>query len=134
MERLVSVNGSPAGEPEEDDPLPVTGDGGWGSDLEPGADVEPAAAASPGSGTMGVRIPQQLNDQGPCLYLGPAGQRCERPALAGGFCARHMPGAKIIKRVSAPSRILAAIAAILGILWPYLADVVREIMRLIHAH
>jgi hypothetical protein len=134
MERLVSVNGSPAGEPEDGDSWPTTGEGGWGSDLEPGADVEPAAAASPGSGTMGVRIPQQLNDQGPCLYLGPAGQRCERPALAGGFCARHMPGAKIIKRVSAPSRILAAIAAILGILWPYLADVVREIMRLIHAH
>lgn len=134
MERLVSVNGSPAGGPEEDDRLPAPGEGGWGSDLDPGADVEPSAGASPGSGALGVRIPQQLNDQGPCLYFGPAGQRCERPALTGGFCARHMPGARIIKRVSAPSRILAAIAAILGILWPYLADLVREIMRLIHAH
>ncbi|MGH9701288.1 MAG: hypothetical protein ACRD5R_18440 [Candidatus Acidiferrales bacterium] len=134
MERLVSVNGYPAGGPEEDDPRPAPVEGGWGSDLEPGADVEPAAAASSGSGTMGFHIPQQLNDQGPCLYFGPAGQRCERPALAGGFCSRHMPGAKVIKRISSPSRILAAIGAILGILWPYLADVVREIMRLMHSH
>ena len=118
MERLVSVNGSLAAGPEEDDPRPEPSEGGWGSDLEPGADVEPAATAAPRNGTMGVRIPQQLNNQGPCLYFGPAGQRCERPALAGGFCSRHMPGAKVIKRVSAPSRILAAIAAILGILWP----------------
>src|SRR5271157_6011556 len=31
------------------------------------------------------------NDQGPCLYFGPQGQRCSRPAIANGFCARHKP-------------------------------------------
>jgi len=30
-------------------------------------------------------------DQGPCLYFGPQGQRCDRPAIANGFCARHLP-------------------------------------------
>src|SRR5271155_4700638 len=32
------------------------------------------------------------SSQGPCLYFGPQGQRCARPALEGGFCAQHGPG------------------------------------------
>src|ERR1700722_19271843 len=30
-------------------------------------------------------------DLGPCLYLGPAGQRCDRRAARDGFCSRHQP-------------------------------------------
>jgi hypothetical protein len=30
--------------------------------------------------------------------------------------------------------VLAAVAAIIGILWPYVDDVVREIIRWMHSH
>ena len=38
-----------------------------------------------------IGIPPPAADQGPCLYFGPAGERCSRPAIDGGFCARHQP-------------------------------------------
>ena len=90
------------------------------------------------------------NDQGPCLYFGPQGQRCSRPALANGFCARHMPaqlgesanpsaasyarpgGAALGSRPLA--RIVAIGVAIFAALWPIVADLLREIIRWIHAH
>ncbi len=79
-------------------------------------------------------------DQGPCLYLGPQGQRCDRRAIANGFCARHLPS-KLGEPGVAPrsfrrplSRIIAVGFAILAALWPVVADVVREIIRWIHAH
>jgi hypothetical protein len=72
--------------------------------------------------------------QGPCLYLGPNGQRCERRALAGGYCASHRPGAINLPKVAGSKRTLAAILAGLGIFWPYLADLVREIIRFMHSH
>jgi hypothetical protein len=71
-------------------------------------------------------------DQGPCLYLGPAGQRCGRRAVTGGFCAVHMPGATAGARIGKPSKWLAAIAGILGVLWPYIYDFVHELIRLFH--
>lgn len=70
---------------------------------------------------------------GPCLYLGPSGQRCAKPALEGGFCAVHSPGSSAAITPSR-RRVLAAVAAIIGILWPYVDDVVREIIRWVHAH
>lgn len=77
--------------------------------------------------------PAAAKNWGPCLYLGTSGQRCARPALEGGFCAVHSPrsGEGI-----APNRkrVLAAVAAIIGILWPYVDDVVREIIRWMHSH
>jgi len=90
------------------------------------------------------------NDQGPCLYFGPQGQRCSRPAIANGFCARHMPaqlgesanpsaasyarpgGAALGSRPLA--RIVAIGVAIFAALWPIVADLLREIIRWIHAH
>jgi hypothetical protein len=96
------------------------------------------------------------NDQGPCLYFGPQGQRCSRPALANGFCARHMPAqlsqpgelGKSAKGGSASyaqpggaalgsrplGRIIAIGIAIFAALWPVVADLLREIFRWIHAH
>src|SRR5277367_5043781 len=62
------------------------------------------------------------SDQGPCLYLGPNGQRCDRRALAGGYCASHRPGGVSLPKVALSKRTLAAIVAISGILWPFLAD------------
>jgi hypothetical protein len=85
---------------------------------------DPAARLSLGSG----------GDQGPCLYLGPSGQRCDRPALAGGYCEIHRPGGSLLARAAPSKRILAVIAAIAGILWPVIADLVREIVRWMHMH
>jgi hypothetical protein len=69
------------------------------------------------------------------LYLGPAGQRCASPALEGGFCARHQPGAPVAEGAfGRPSRLMAAVLAILGMLWPLLSVVIREILRWIHSH
>ena len=58
-------------------------------------------------------------DQGPCLYLGPAGQRCDRPWLRG-FCARHQPGAGRPLRQEF-SRVVAAGIGIMAAMWPVLA-------------
>jgi hypothetical protein len=72
-------------------------------------------------------------DLGPCLYLGPAGQRCVSRATISGFCHRHQPDASAIrepidKPLLSPRR-LGAIFTILALLWPLLADIVRALMR-----
>ena len=75
--------------------------------------------------------PIPVYDLGPCLYLGPAGQRCDRRATEGGFCQRHQPGAlREALRTQAPRRVLAAVG-VLAVLWPVLADLIRELMRLL---
>lgn len=76
-------------------------------------------------------------DLGPCLYLGPAGQRCGRRAVKDGFCAMHQSGlsrASLRQPDVKRSRVLAAILGILGVLWPLLADLIREITRWLHSH
>jgi len=76
-------------------------------------------------------------DLGPCLYLGPAGQRCSRRAVKDGFCAIHQPGQSRVtvrQQDAKRSKIVAAILGILGVLWPLLADLVREITRWLHSH
>jgi hypothetical protein len=69
----------------------------------------------------------------PCLYIGPAGQRCNRPARASGFCSRHrlnpsdsgeVSNATIVKRTVAAIGVIAA-------LWPLIVDLVRELLRLL---
>jgi hypothetical protein len=72
-------------------------------------------------------------DQGPCLYLGPAGQRCRARALTGGFCARHRSNTNQREPAVAvsPRKLIAILAAAIA-LWPILADVVRAILRYIH--
>jgi hypothetical protein len=72
-------------------------------------------------------------DLGPCLYLGPAGQRCADRATASGFCRRHQPevkasGAPVETPLLSPRRI-GAIFTILALLWPLLADIVRALIR-----
>jgi hypothetical protein len=68
----------------------------------------------------------------PCLYLGAAGQRCDRAATQGGFCPRHQRGETGLGAPLVPSRLVAVLLVILALLWPVLADVVRELIRLIH--
>ena len=67
------------------------------------------------------------------LYLGPAGQRCSRRAVEGSFCARHQPGSGQLAGLSVPqiSKRAVAILGLLAVLWPVLADLVRELIRLL---
>ena len=74
-------------------------------------------------------------DQGPCLYFGPRGQRCDRRATSAGFCAIHQPNAVAAAGIPKPSKkFIASLLAIAAVVWPYLADIVREVIRWIHAH
>ena|SRR5690348_9178169 len=70
----------------------------------------------------------QNPSNGPCLYLGPGGERCSRSALAGGYCAQHGdPTFRVLGRNYA--RVLAATIALVLIVWPYVSDLVRELLR-----
>jgi hypothetical protein len=91
-----------------------------------GADEAPLELASPPRASGG--------DQGPCLYLGPGGQRCDRRAIEGGYCAKHRPGSISLPKPAFSKKTLAAIIGLAGILWPYLADLVREFVRWTHSH
>lgn len=94
-------------------------------ELEVPQELESAAATSADT---------QSPAHGPCLYLGPGGERCSRPALAGGYCARHhsdpafrLPGRNY-------TRVLAATVALILIVWPYVSDLVRELLRWLASH
>jgi Family of unknown function (DUF5763) len=63
---------------------------------------------------------------GPCRYLGPEGQRCDRPAGEDGFCTRHSPEQAGARRRKA-TQIAAAILLALGLLWPLFHDFLREL-------
>ena len=87
-------------------------------------DDQPLEPKPPASGTLG-----------PCLYLGPQGQRCDRAATEGGFCARHQPGAaKPATDRRAVPRIVGAVIGLLTFGFPIVFDVVRAILRWIHRH
>jgi hypothetical protein len=72
---------------------------------------------------------------GPCLYLGPEGQRCARPATEGGFCDKHQPGAtKPGANRRALPQIVGAGIGILAAAWPIVFDVVRAILHWLRRH
>ena len=103
MDWDLSVNAPPATEPTQGDSVVAPG--------------EKVAAA----------------DLGPCLYLGPAGQRCTSCATTSGFCRRHqlnpnLPGTPADTPLLSPRRV-GAIFTILALLWPLLADIVRALIR-----
>jgi hypothetical protein len=78
-----------------------------------------------------VRVaPAAPQDLGPCLYFGPAGERCDRRAVQDAFCSRHQPGARPLVPSTNPKKVMAAAIAIIGILLPYLIDLLRELARL----
>jgi hypothetical protein len=69
------------------------------------------------------------DEQGPCLYFGPRGQRCDRRALENGYCSRHQTGAQEeFLRTHVPRRVVAVLG-LLAVMWPLLADLIREILR-----
>jgi len=68
---------------------------------------------------------------GPCLYLGPRGQRCDRPALEDGFCALHSPDA-IVPGPGIWFRRLAALLVAAAILWPIIEALLDELSHWHH--
>jgi hypothetical protein len=137
MERVVTVNAKrDSTAPNDEFGIASSGEFGIGSVATPddyGRDFGiPTPSPSPQSNSP---------EQGPCLYFGPRGQRCSRRALAGGFCAIHQPGGApgvpggVPGPTSKPSKkFIASVLAIVAVIWPYLADIVREVIRWIHAH
>jgi hypothetical protein len=76
-------------------------------------------------------------DFGPCLYFGPARQRCSARAAANGFCRRHQPDPRFLEEsggnrpavpLLTPKRV-GVIFTILALLWPLLAEIIRELIR-----
>jgi hypothetical protein len=61
-----------------------------------------------------------------CLYLGPGGERCSRPAEDDGFCKLHGP-----ERGKRVARGAVAVLGVLIALWPFVVDVIRAIIRLL---
>jgi hypothetical protein len=96
------------------------------------ADFDNALADSDSASEFAPGRPPVVTNQGPCLYLGPSGQRCSRRAIDGSFCARHQPlGSRT--RALTPGRVSRRAAAgvgVLAVLWPVLADLIRELLRL----
>jgi hypothetical protein len=62
---------------------------------------------------------------GPCLYFGPKGERCSRHALEGGYCAAHQSNGA----ARSYGRVLAATIALILIVWPYISDLVRDLLH-----
>jgi hypothetical protein len=73
--------------------------------------------------------PARSDSQGPCLYFGPKGERCSRPALEGGYCAVHQANGAASLSARSYSRVLAASLALILIVWPYISDLVRDLLH-----
>lgn len=70
-------------------------------------------------------------DIGPCLYLGPAGQRCDRRATRDGFCSRHQPDAPTAPTPFFTPKKLAAFFIALAMLWPEITRFLSALARLL---
>lgn len=132
--RYIGPLGHPTGGFELDPPKEIFDD----PPISPQLTASRAASAS-------SRLKVTPADQGPCLYLGPSGERCTRRAFRDGYCVNHQPtkpsrlnspsdGAAADKPSSRMVKIISALAALLGFLAPMLDDLVRAIIRWIHAH
>jgi hypothetical protein len=148
MPRFLTVNGFSASPPVPRVTQDLNFDPDTSAAPEFGVETSPAGIESAPYGVTST-IRKNSDDQGPCLYFGPQGQRCDRRAIANGFCRRHLPaqldqsarfGARSPARpgVAPPgskpfARVIAVGIAIFAALWPVIADLLREIIRWIHA-
>jgi hypothetical protein len=134
MPRFLTVNGFSASPP-----VPR---GSQDVNFDPDASAAPEFGIAQTADGVASTIQKTPSDQGPCLYFGPQGQRCDRRAVADGFCRRHLPA-----QLGLPSqqgvarsdskrfaRVIAVGIAIFAALWPVIADLLREIFRWINAH
>jgi hypothetical protein len=85
----------------------------------------------PAARSLPVRRQTSSVDLGPCLYFGPAGQRCDRRATKDGFCSRHQPGAPSISAPFFTPKKLAAFLIALAMFWPELAKFLSALARLL---
>jgi hypothetical protein len=73
--------------------------------------------------------PLRAGSHGPCLYLGPKGQRCSRRASEGGYCTTHQAGGASGIAERSYGRVLTATIAVMLIVWPYISGLVHELIR-----
>ena len=66
-----------------------------------------------------------------CLYLGPAGQRCDRRATRDSFCQRHQPVTPADSTPFFTPKKLAAFLIALAMLWPELTRFLSALARLL---
>lgn len=79
-----------------------------------------------------LKLPPKSTVQSPCLYIGPAGERCGRIAGLSGFCPKHQLAAPSESTSNAVTvKRAAAILGVLAALWPVIADLIRELIRLL---
>lgn len=117
-----------------------------GASGRPGADAwslpRPADTATiPQAETPQVRTsakPTRFSSAGTanrlmCLYLGPAGERCDEPARDNGFCPRHQPNASATAprdEGRARKKKAAATVGIIAAMWPIVEEILRAIFHL----
>jgi hypothetical protein len=100
----------------------------------PGPDFPPTQAPTPQPGSSPARFGASSTARPICLYFGPAGERCYRPALNNGFCSRHQPDpSSTVLRDEARARTkkAAATVGILAALWPIIEELLRQLFRLL---
>jgi hypothetical protein len=107
----------------------------WAFSASPPVSIQPAASAQfPSAQSATTQFPLRQSSSRPaCLYLGPGGERCDRPALDSGFCAQHQLNPSAAPRETSnrtKAKKAAAVAGVLAALWPLILDLIRELMRL----
>ena len=106
-------------------------------EVEPISQVTPTQFPSEAAGSQsaGSLFPaSQSANRLLCLYFGPAGERCYRPAQDNGFCPRHQPNASpTAPRDESRARKKKAVATvgIIAALWPLVEELLRQIFRLL---
>jgi hypothetical protein len=99
---------------------------------EPALEADPAAEADTDEAH---ETEAPAGGRGTCLYLGPQGQRCWRPAGPSGFCARHVPpGPGAAPQPGPWLRRLVALLVAAGLLGPLLVELVRSLLHGWRAH
>lgn len=128
-----------AGSDREADAMPLNGvewpsvnvHGLWRPRITPDPEAIPnnsIALPTPGPLESNRALPADL---GPCLYLGPNGQRCNRRATMDCFCRRHQPGTSTISAPFFTPKKFAAFLIALAMLWPELTRFVSALARLL---
>jgi hypothetical protein len=90
--------------------------------------VDSIAQPAPNEALSSRSMPADL---GPCLYLGPIGQRCDRRATREGFCSPHQPDSPTISIPFFTPKKLAAFLIALAMLWPELTRFLSALARLL---
>jgi hypothetical protein len=128
MDRFLTVNDSPAGSDDFDRADDLHRDADVGvrrgvhGEMPTPEDLFPAEVRAP-------QVPPHAH--GFCLYLGPRGERCSRPAGETGFCSKHQQSGAPTPEAN-PAQVgrrMMTGFALLAIVLPILLDVLRALAR-----